>query len=155
FVARYHRARRRWAETRRTMTNDLVERMGGHRTRLAQEPREAWHDGEDQALAHYHGESAALDRRQATIVALLPRGWLVAGVLALTPAFVAGRSPLVAVAVSVAGILLANAALQGLVSALASLADAAIAWGQVAPLFDAAARSEPAPPPLPPPEATP
>ena len=154
-VAGYHRARRRWAETRRAMTNDLVERMGGHRTRLAQEPREAWHDGEDQALARYHGESVALDRRQATIVALLPRGWLVAGVLGLTPAFVAGSPAPMAVAVSVAGILLAHSALQGLASALASLADAAIAWRQVAPLFDAAARSEPAPPPLPPPEPSP
>ena len=36
---RYYRSRRRWTEDRLDMTNDLVERMVGHRTRLAQEPR--------------------------------------------------------------------------------------------------------------------
>src|SRR5262245_58695557 len=46
FVARvYYRRRVGWTETREAMTNDLVERMVGHRTRLAQESREHWHEG--------------------------------------------------------------------------------------------------------------
>lgn len=47
---RSFRYRQRWTAARLGLTNDLVERMVGHRTRLAQEPREYWHAGEDQAL---------------------------------------------------------------------------------------------------------
>ena len=32
------------------MTRDLVERLGGQRTRLAQEQRALWHDEEDWSL---------------------------------------------------------------------------------------------------------
>ena len=35
------------------MTNDLTERMIGHRTRLAQEAPRHWHDGEDEELERY------------------------------------------------------------------------------------------------------
>jgi len=147
-VGRYYALRRRWTETRRAMTTDLVERMGGHRTRLAQEPAERWHDGEDQALARYAVESAALDRNQASLSALLPRGWLVVGVLGLVPAFVAGSAGTTAIAVSLAGILLAGSALQGLIGAVSNLAGAAVAWRQVAALFAAAARAEAAPAPV-------
>ncbi|MGH9651445.1 MAG: hypothetical protein ACRD3I_13375, partial [Terriglobales bacterium] len=48
----YFRRRRHWTETRLEMTHDLVERMVGHRTRLAQEDRERWHDGEDGCGCH-------------------------------------------------------------------------------------------------------
>jgi ATP-binding cassette, subfamily B, bacterial len=149
-VARYYRRRRRWTDARLAMTNDLVERMGGHRTRLAQEPRERWHDGEDQALARYLADAEALDRSYAALAALLPRGWFVVGVLGLVPAFVAGGASTASFAVSLGGVLLAGSALQGLVSGLSSLAGAAIAWRRVAPLFQAAARGEAVPPPVPP-----
>lgn len=43
---RYRSCRRGWTRSRLALTNDLVERMVGHRTRLAQEAREEWHDGE-------------------------------------------------------------------------------------------------------------
>jgi hypothetical protein len=44
------RHRHGWTEARLGLTHDLVERMVGHRTRLAQETPERWHDGEDQAM---------------------------------------------------------------------------------------------------------
>lgn len=54
FIGRWVlRSRRRWTDTRLAMTNDLIERMVGHRTRLAQEPRAAWHEGEDQQTERY------------------------------------------------------------------------------------------------------
>lgn len=148
-VARYHRRRSRWTDARLTMTNDLVERMGGYRTRLAQELRERWHDGEDQALARYLRESAALDRAFAAISAVLPRGWLVVGVLGLVPVFVAGGASAPSLALSLAGVLLAGSALQGRVGGLTSLSAAGIAWRQVASLFAAAARGEAVPAPRP------
>jgi ATP-binding cassette, subfamily B, bacterial len=89
---RYYRQRRHWTEGRLTLTHDLVERLVGHRTRLAQEGRERWHDGEDQAMARYLEGSAAMDRTAAWLMAVVPHGWLFLGLLGLAPAFVAGYS---------------------------------------------------------------
>ncbi len=138
----YYKRREQWTDVRLGMTNDLVERMVGHRTRLAQEPRDHWHDGEDQSMHRYLDQSAAMDRSTALLMALGPRGWVVIGLLGLVPAFVSvGGSP-VGLAVSIGGILLAYRALQKLAQGLSHLVGAGIAWKQIAPLFQAAARSE-------------
>jgi ATP-binding cassette subfamily B protein len=138
----YFRHRRRWTEARLEMTHDLVERMVGHRTRLAQEARERWHDGEDQALARYLELSKVMDRSGAFLLALMPRGWLALGLIGLAPAFVSGLGSPTLLAVSLGGLLLAFRALQKLTTGLSHLAGAAIAWTQVAPLFHAAARPQ-------------
>ncbi len=139
---RYARRRARWTSTRLEMTNDLVERMVGHRTRLAQEPPERWHDGEDHALERYLEESRRLDRAQVLIESFLPRGWLVVGVAGLAPAFLSGDASPAALAVGLGGVLLAYRALRTLLLALAQLAGAIIAWRRVSPLFQAAVRAE-------------
>ena len=142
---RYYLRRRRWTEARLVMTNDLVERMVGHRTRLAQEPRDQWHEGEDRLLSSYIAESLALDRIQVRFGVLLSRGWMLVGLIGLIPTLVLGQSggP-VAVAVALGGVLLTYRALGTLSTSLTALAGAAVAWQQVRPLFLAAARSEPA-----------
>jgi ATP-binding cassette, subfamily B, bacterial len=81
---RYFRHFRHWSEARLSMTHDLVERMVGHRTRLAQEAREHWHDGEDQALEQYLARSGAMDQA-ALAQAMIPGGWLVLSLLGLAP----------------------------------------------------------------------
>jgi ABC-type multidrug transport system fused ATPase/permease subunit len=139
---RYWRQRRHWTEGRLTLTHELVERLVGHRTRLAQEGRERWHDGEDQAMARYLERSAAMDRTAAWLIAVVPRGWLFLGLLGLAPAFVAGHSSPAALAIGLGGMLLAYRALQKLAAGVWHLAGAAIAWEQVAPLFRAASRTE-------------
>ena len=139
---RYFQQQRRWTAARLTMTHDLVERMVGHRTRLAQEPREQWHRSEDQQLEHYQEISRGVDRKAVALTALVPRGWLILGTAALAPAFVAGSSP-AALALGVAGLLLSYRAFRRLASGLWSLSEAAIAAQQVAPLFKAAARPQP------------
>ena len=68
------------------MTHDLVERMVGHRTRLAQQAPERWHDGEDELLARYVAGSEALDRTAARLWAAIPRGWLVVALASFVPA---------------------------------------------------------------------
>ena len=138
---RYFLAEHRWTDARISMTHDLVERMVGHRTRLAQQPREQWHHSEDQQLEHYQAVSQAVDRRGATLMAVVPRGWLVVGIAGLAPAFVSGGAP-ASLAVSVGGLLLAYRAFRRLASGMWNLTEAAIAWKQVAPLFEAAAREE-------------
>jgi ATP-binding cassette subfamily B protein len=137
---RYLRDRDRWTDSRLEMTHDLVERMVGHRTRLAQEGREHWHDAEDRALQRYLDVSAAMDRTATLVMALLPRGWLLLALLGLVPAFVSGRGSPTALAIALGGTILAYRALRRLTAGLAHLAGAAIAWRRVAPLFHAAAR---------------
>lgn len=138
----YIRSRRSWTDTRLTLTHDLVERMVGHRTRLAQEVRGRWHDGEDQALERYLPVAQTMDRWSVLMMGLTPRGWLVLALLGLAPDFIAGQASPVALAVSLGGILMAYRALHTLAASLVHLASAAIAWCQIAPLFHAATRSE-------------
>ncbi|MGA9355666.1 MAG: hypothetical protein WBV46_18405, partial [Terriglobales bacterium] len=139
---RYFRQRRRWTEARLSMTNDLTERMVGHRTRLAQEAPEHWHDDEDEELARYLEMSEVMDGAAAQLTAIVPRGWLLVGMIGLTSAFVRSRGSNIALAISLGGILLAYRALKRLSSGLISMADAVIAWQQVSPLFQAAARTQ-------------
>jgi ATP-binding cassette subfamily B protein len=62
--------------------------------------------------------------------------------LGLTGAFVASQGPNIRLAISLGGILLAYRALKRLSLGLISLADAIISWQQVAPLFQAAGRTQ-------------
>jgi len=134
------RRRAAWTEARLAMTEDLVERMNGHRTRLAQERPSRWHAGEDQSLDEYVERSAALDRSAALVKTLVPRLWLLTGLAALAPAFLRSTAPN-SLAVSIAAVLLAHRALQTLGSGLGDLAGAVLAWRQAGPLFRAAAES--------------
>jgi ATP-binding cassette subfamily B protein len=113
--------------------------MVGHRTRLAQERPEEWHEVEDQELSSYLGLSAAMDRTGALLMAV-PRGWMVVGLLGLAPAFVSGQAELAFLAVGLGGFILAFRALVKFVDGFAILADAVIAWKQVSSLFHAASR---------------
>jgi ATP-binding cassette subfamily B protein len=139
----YYRRRSNWTQTRLDITHDLVERMVGHRTVLAQELRERWHDREDQALEHYLKRSLEMDRAGVLLAQLVPRGWLVFGLIGLAPAFIwrGGTSP-AELAIGLGGILLAYGALGQLVSGIRVFAGAAISWSQVKDLFHAARRPE-------------
>jgi ATP-binding cassette subfamily B protein len=132
----------RWTQARLEMTHDLVERMVGHRTRLAQEARERWHDGEDQAVDRYVGLSARMDRSGAYLMAFVPRGWLLIGLAGVAPAFISRLGSTAGLAVSLGGVLLALGAFKKLAGGLANLVGAAIAWKQVELLFHAAARPQ-------------
>jgi ATP-binding cassette subfamily B protein len=138
---RYYRDESRWAEQRLGMTDDLVETMVGHRTRLAQEPREQMHVAEDRALERYQEVSRRLDKSAARLAAVAPRGWLALGIAGLAPAFLAG-APSSQLAVGIGGVALAYGAFRRLAGGLWSLSGARIAWKQVAPVFRAAARRE-------------
>jgi ATP-binding cassette, subfamily B, bacterial len=91
-AARLARARSRWTDQRLALTGLTVERIVGHRTRLAQEVPERWHDGEDESLAGYLDRSKELDRRTLALQVLVPRGWLLAGLIAMAPAFIRGAA---------------------------------------------------------------
>lgn len=145
-AAAYYRQRTRWSIARLELTNELVERVAGHRTRLAQEHPSRWHDDEDRSLEDYVGRSSTLDRWTPGLLVVVPRGWLALGVGILAPAFVIGTAP-VPLAISLGGVLLASLALRRFADGLAQLSAAAIAWREARPLFEAAA-SRPSSPPL-------
>ena len=134
----YVRQRARWTTRRLDMTHDLVERMNGHRTRLAQSPPQRRHDGEDEALDEYLEASASMDCRGAILSAIVPRGWLMLGLCGL------GISGASGFAAGLGGVLLAYQALQRLVVGTSQLSGAGIAWQRLRPLLgDAQAECEP------------
>jgi len=138
----YFQRNRSWTDVRLAMTHDLVESMAGHRTRLAQLPFDRWHDGEDEALEKYLKSSKAMDQSTARLIALVPRGWLVVGLLGLAPAFVEGAASPARVAIAVGGTLLAYRAWKRLAAGAWQLAGAAVAWQRTSVLFRAATRQE-------------
>jgi ATP-binding cassette subfamily B protein len=142
-AVRFYRRRRQWTEVRLRMTNDLVERMIGHRTRLAQEAPAEWHAGEDEALEEYVREAREFDRAGVALVALVPRAWLIVGLLGLAPAFLTGSHSSASIAAAIGGIVLAYRAFGNLVNGLEKIAGVAIAWGQIKPYWEAAVRREP------------
>ncbi|MBX3011227.1 MAG: ABC transporter ATP-binding protein [Caldilineaceae bacterium] len=129
---RYFRDSRAWNETHRELTNDLVERMVGHRTRLAQEDRHHWHDVEDTALQRYLQDRQQADWSGGWFKAFVGRGWMLLGLGWL--AFTLLQNPLSApvVAVSLGGVLLAQQALNTIVLGIQSLVAALLAWEEVA-----------------------
>ncbi|MEM9491074.1 MAG: ATP-binding cassette domain-containing protein, partial [Myxococcota bacterium] len=136
--ARLYRRSERWTHERLSLTDMTVERMVGHRTRLVQCRPERWHDGEDDALHRYLDRSLGRDRSQVALLVALPRAFMIAAVIVLAPAFIAG-SGAAGLAVALGGILVARAALAQLAAGIHQLVGVAIAWRQVAPMFHAAA----------------
>jgi ATP-binding cassette, subfamily B, bacterial len=139
---RHYGAQRRWATARIEITHDLLERMLGHRTRLAQLPLERWHDGEDLRLSAYSEASKEMDRRTMHLTALLRDGWLVLALLTLLPAFASGTADPSALAVAVGGILLALRAFDEIAVFFQQVSQAAVSFEQIRDLLAAVGRPE-------------
>lgn len=138
----YLRHRRAWTDQRVGLTQDLVEKLVGHRTRLAQERSEDRHREEDRLLALYLRESRRFDQVKALLVAVVPRGWLVVAVAGLLPSFVGGASSRALLALGVGGTLSAFRGFTRCSEGFAHLSIALMSWRQAAVLFHAAARPE-------------
>ena len=134
---RYIDRMRTWTLMRLDMTHKLVERMVGHRTALAQEWPVRRDAGEDRMINDYAEHSRHMDRSIVPVVAGIPTGWMLIGILGLAPAFVSGSATSASLAIGFGGVMLANRALGGISGGLASLASALISWKQVGPLFRA------------------
>jgi ATP-binding cassette subfamily B protein len=135
--AQYVARQRTWARSRLAMTHDLVEAMSGHRTRLALESGDHWHDNEDQALASYLEISERADRSMTRLSSLLPRGYLVLALLAMSPAFVNAGHDTSSLAAALGTVLLIYRALRRVVTGLESVASLASAREQLAPILSA------------------
>ena len=138
-TVRYVRVLRRWTQQRLDMTNDVVERMVGHRTSLAQELPARRDAADDAALGRYLQTSREMDQALAPVVSLAPGGWILVALAGLAPAFVDQAATPAALAISLGGILFAHRALGGISHGLSSLARAALAWQRVGEIFRAGA----------------
>ena len=139
----FWRALTRWSALRLGLTHDLVERLVGHRTLVAQQPPELRHVGEEEALARYERAGRALDRSATALAVVLPRGGLLVGVATLAPALAAAHDAARPIAATLGGVLFVYGALRKLTQAFPALATAAVAWRQVAPLFAGAGAPAP------------
>jgi len=126
-----------WVDTYREMTNDLVERMVGHRTRLAQESRQQWHEMEDQMLQHYLHLQRKLDQIESQLKAVIPRGWMVIGIGGLLYTLLSAHPDPTKIVISLGGILLAYQALTTIILGVKSIVGARLAWREVRNLFHA------------------
>ncbi len=127
-----------WRNAYRTLTNDLVERMVAHRTRLAQEEKVTWHLAEDQQLDHYHTLTRRLDNGQRLLASLLNRGWFLVGLAGLIYPLLQGVTNPIGLAISLAGIVLAGTAFAALRTTIVTLTTLYATWRDVGPLFQAA-----------------
>jgi ATP-binding cassette, subfamily B, bacterial len=141
-AARHYKVQRRWSASRIDITHDLLERMLGHRTRLAQLPLERWHDGEDRRLSDYAEISRVMDHRTMHMSALLRDGWLVLSLLMLLPAFASGTAAPGALAISAGGILLAMRAFDEISVFFQQISLAAASFEQIRDLLRAVVRPE-------------
>jgi len=144
-AGRVQRALTRWSGERIALTHDLVERMVGQRTLVAQQAASLRHVEQEAALARYAGTGRALDRAVAVLAIAVPRGWLIASVAALAPSLAQAGSRPGAFATSLGGTLLVYGALRKLAQAFPALGAAVIAWRQVASMFSAAGKAPPSP----------
>jgi ATP-binding cassette subfamily B protein len=137
-AARVQRALARWSGERVALTHDLVERMAGQRTLVAQQPAALRHVEQEAALARYAATGRVLDRAVALLAIAVPRGWLIAAVAVLAPSLSEAAARPGAFATSLGGTLLVYGALRKLAQAFPALGAAAIAWRQVAGMFKSA-----------------
>jgi hypothetical protein len=75
----------RWSELRVGLTHDLVERMVGQRTLVAQQAPELRDLDRNAALDAYAAAGRMLDRALAALSVVVPRGWLLTAVAASPP----------------------------------------------------------------------
>ncbi|AGC43919.1 ABC transporter ATP-binding protein [Myxococcus stipitatus DSM 14675] len=126
-----------WTESRVVMTHALIERMLGHRTRLAQEQPSRWHEEEDQELARYAEASERWDAGTARVMTLARRGLLPVAIIATLPGVLAGAST-ASIAVGVGAALLGARAVMSLAAGSLALVGARVLFASVRPMLDAA-----------------
>ena len=136
----YVKRLRHWTLMRLEMTHDLVERMVGHRTTLAQEIPGRRAEQEDLAMKDYLAASKAMDQAILPVIGVMPRGWMLVGLAGLAPSLIAGGGNIIGLAIGFGGVMLANRALMGISDGLASVSSAGLAWINVSALFHSASK---------------
>ena len=133
---------RQWTDTYRVMTNNLVEKMVGHRTRLAQEDPNHRHDDEDIELDHYQSLTKSFSAT-GTFLNGIPTLWLVAGLACFVPVLASSRDvQLSGMALGLGGVMLAQQAFGMIQAGIQNDIMFLLSWGQVKPIYEAASKPE-------------
>jgi len=122
------------------LTDDLVDKIIGHRTRSIQQAPSQRHPAEDFALSDYARVARHFDRVRALCTSM-PRIWLVVGALILFLAFV-GRAPVAALVYSGLGILLCYRALVAFFPAVQRILEWHTSWRGIESLITAGLQRE-------------
>lgn len=131
-----YKLRSGWTRERLQITQSMTDALLGHRTRLAQLPRERHHLLEDHELARYCQTSSRLDHSRIILRQILARGWLVAAMGALAPAVWMGADTS-SLAISIGGVLYAYAGFERMSMGLEATVGAYDSWSRVKTVFDA------------------
>lgn len=127
-----YQRRKRWTQVRLEQTQQLIDKMQGHRTRLIQESVSFRHSGEDTDLTDYLHLSEHMDQATVRLQAVIPRVGLLLGCIGLAPGLLALNEPRVLhLAIGLGGILLSFQALRRLVLGMTELISAVIAYGYI------------------------
>ena len=128
---------KQWTNAYRSMTNGLVEKMVGHRTRLAQEDPEHRHDEEDLELDQYQSLTRSFSRT-GLFLGAIPASWLVAGLACFIPALISNKAPqLGGMAVGLGGVMLAYQAFGMIQAGIQNDILLLLSWEQVKPIYQA------------------
>jgi ATP-binding cassette subfamily B protein len=130
---RYHTALKTWSNVRLELTHEAVENLVGHKTRLVQHAPDAWHERIDELQTSYVRICETVDRL-AVSLNVVPRAWLLVGLLPIIPPFVAGQASAAGLATAFGGLLLAYRAFRELAIGLDHAGVAAVAWQRLGPL---------------------
>lgn len=131
-----------FTDTRLNVTHELVEAMVGHRTLVAQDAQARHADHLRAGLETYQDRAARLDETTARLVSVVPRGFLVLGLVALVPAFMDRGTEAGGLALAVGGLLVVWGALRRLSETSPAVMAAYVAWRHLAFLFEAATRAQ-------------
>ena len=126
-----------WVNHYRDMTNKIIERMVGYRTRIVQEIRKKWHEDEDIELNEYHHLSEKVDRMLLVLNPILTRGWMVVSIACLVFLQPDSKESLL---ISIGGIIIAYQGLGLLYRGMSTFVLLLCSWKQVKPLYHAASR---------------
>ncbi len=136
----YFRSCSRWTIERISMTGQLVERLVGHRTTLAQEPEEHGHRAADSVIDRYLHQSRSMDTSIRRLQVLPGRIFLILALLILAPGFVTGNTSTTSLAIALGGILFARQGLQRMLEGVDRVIGARISWDQLKQFLLAARR---------------
>lgn len=136
----YYQRTKRWNQQHLRLTHDLVEKMTGHRTRLAQAHPDQWHSDEDALLHDYLQQSRQMDDA-VLLTHVIERGWLLLALLVLGLMLLDTVGDTLHIMLSLGGILLARQFFQTFVPGITPIITALIAWQRIEPLFTAATRA--------------
>ncbi|MBF0120229.1 MAG: ABC transporter ATP-binding protein [Desulfobacterales bacterium] len=142
FYVRWFKKRNDKIELYRSMSNDLIEQMVGHRTRLVQEDKRCIHDEEDNKLSKYCELANSVDDTTVKINVIIAEAWPIIGLIAIIPSFVMPLESNGLLAVSIGGIVLAFQALRNSVDNMSAIKDFFVFWKQVRPLLQTAVRKK-------------